>query len=235
MGFLTVNRFRWVACQLDYLCECTNDRERRDALTKLPPDLPSSYERILNRINNSRNKANQQLVVRTLQWIMFAKEHFQTETLLEALVIEEGDDEIFRDAKTTEDEILHWASSLLRRSKHGGLELAHFTVKEFLFSIDPLDKPQFAPYSACKKDADIQLVISCLTYLNSTTFSNTQIREVKDITNIHSNLDYEFLRYTVEYWDSHAFENMENDTILTLTLELFCPTISRQFIVYIAI
>jgi len=163
---------------------------------------------------------------------MFAKEHFQTETLLEALVIEEGDDEIFRDAKTTEDEILHWASSLLRRSKHGGLELAHFTVKEFLFSIDPLDKPQFAPYSACKKDADIQLVISCLTYLNSTTFSNTQIREVKDITNIHSNLDYEFLRYTVEYWDSHAFENMENDTILTLTLELFCPTISRQFIVY---
>lgn len=233
MGFLTVNRFRWVACQLDYLCECTTDRERREALTKLPPDLPSSYERILERINNSTNKANQRLVVRTLQWIMFAKESLKTDTLLEALAIEEGDDDIYRDAKTTEDEILHWASSLLRRSKDRGLELAHFTVKEFLFSIDPVDKSQFAPYSACQKDADIQISITCLTYLNSTTFSTLQVQNEEVISKMEDNLEnHRFCLYAVAHWDSHAFGNMEDGTIMGLAQKLFCPTVNRQFYVY---
>ena len=98
--FLTTDRFRWVACQMDYLCECTNDRERREALDKLPPDLPSSYERILERINNSPNKTNQRLVARALEWIMFAERPLQTQQLLEALAVNEGDDDIYPDART---------------------------------------------------------------------------------------------------------------------------------------
>lgn len=35
--------FRWVACQMDYLWECSTDRDRREALKKLPPDLPKSW------------------------------------------------------------------------------------------------------------------------------------------------------------------------------------------------
>ena len=46
---------------MDYLCECNNDPDRREALKQLPPDLPSSYERILERVNRS-SRENQELV-----------------------------------------------------------------------------------------------------------------------------------------------------------------------------
>lgn len=49
---ITESRFRWVVCQLDYLCNCAHDQERREALGKLPPDLPESYRRLLERVNN---------------------------------------------------------------------------------------------------------------------------------------------------------------------------------------
>ena len=68
-----LDRFRWVSCQMDYLCECNNDRDRREALKKLPPDLPSSYERILERVNRS-NKENRDLVMKTLHWIVYSRE-----------------------------------------------------------------------------------------------------------------------------------------------------------------
>ncbi|KAL1619009.1 hypothetical protein SLS54_006859 [Diplodia seriata] len=42
--------FRWVACQIDYLCTLPHDRARREALASLPPDLNSTYERILGRV-----------------------------------------------------------------------------------------------------------------------------------------------------------------------------------------
>ncbi|CAI4214336.1 unnamed protein product [Parascedosporium putredinis] len=42
--------FRWVACQLDYLCELSTDRQRREAMKSLPPTLPETYIRILERI-----------------------------------------------------------------------------------------------------------------------------------------------------------------------------------------
>jgi len=42
------SRFRWVSCQMDYLCECSTDRERRNALRKLPPDLATTCLTYLN-------------------------------------------------------------------------------------------------------------------------------------------------------------------------------------------
>jgi hypothetical protein len=46
------SRFRGVACQIDFLYTLANDRERREALEKLPPTLPETYERILQRANS---------------------------------------------------------------------------------------------------------------------------------------------------------------------------------------
>ena len=105
---------------MDYLCECTNDRERREALTKLPPDIPSSYERILERVNNSKNSSNQQLVIRTLQWTLFARERLTTDQYLEALSVYEGDTDLDSSAMTDEEEILNWCSSLIRKRRYSG-------------------------------------------------------------------------------------------------------------------
>jgi len=37
--------FRWVACQLDYLCELNNDKGIRKALNSLPLTLFATYEK----------------------------------------------------------------------------------------------------------------------------------------------------------------------------------------------
>ncbi|CAG8979376.1 hypothetical protein HYALB_00002502 [Hymenoscyphus albidus] len=138
--------FRWVSCQMDYLCECSNDRERREALTKLPPDLPSSYERVLERVNRS-SKQNQVLVLRTLNRIVYANEPLTTTQLLQALAVNKGERSFDSSAMTTEEELLNWCSSLVRRNRLSSrLELAHFTVKEFLLAINPDETPDLSEY-----------------------------------------------------------------------------------------
>jgi hypothetical protein len=57
--------FRWVACQLDYLCELNTDKAIRRGLNSLPPTLFATYERILDRVNASSSDT-QKLVQRVL-------------------------------------------------------------------------------------------------------------------------------------------------------------------------
>jgi ankyrin repeat protein len=68
---------------------------------------------------------------------------------------------------TSENDLLRWCSSLVRRrATCDGIELAHFTVKEYLLSID-LDKgKRFSPFKICPKKSDKLLGQVCLTYLN---------------------------------------------------------------------
>ncbi|CAL8576561.1 hypothetical protein XPA_002436 [Xanthoria parietina] len=68
--------FRWVACQMDYLCELPNDSSRRKALGSLPPTLNATYERILRHVNASNNEV-QLLVSRTLKWIVHRQRYHQ--------------------------------------------------------------------------------------------------------------------------------------------------------------
>ena len=116
---------------MDYLCELPNDAARRKALNSLPPDLNSTYERILNRVNQS-NPDTQRLVRRALRWIA-SRFTFTTEALCEAVSIDFGDTRRNLEAIPEEYDILYWCSSLVRKSADGTrIELAHFTVQEFL-------------------------------------------------------------------------------------------------------
>src|SRR6266487_5049573 len=126
-----MTRFRWVACQMDQLCELSTDKARARALDQLPRGLPETYERILSRVLES-HKENQDLVANTLQWLACAKVPLNSRELVEALAFTPGDTHLDTDAMTSEDEILRWCSSLVRRRADGKrLELAHFTVKEY--------------------------------------------------------------------------------------------------------
>ncbi|KAF5677114.1 hypothetical protein FCIRC_6841 [Fusarium circinatum] len=62
--------FRWVSCQLDYLCEFGTDHDRLQALKELPPTLPDSYRRILERLNNRPAKIRK-MVQLCLHFIAF--------------------------------------------------------------------------------------------------------------------------------------------------------------------
>lgn len=79
----------------------------------------------------------QLLVQRVLTWIICSKKPLTTKQLLEAVSIEDSDTILERDAMPDEEGILLWCSSLIRKTTDGWtLELAHFTVEEFLAAID---------------------------------------------------------------------------------------------------
>jgi hypothetical protein len=153
-SILTSNRFRWVACQIDHLCELPIDKARSKALDQLPRGLLETYERILGRVLESHKEIHD-LVSRTLQWLVCAHWPLGRSELLEALSITPGDTHLDPDSMTTEDDILGWCSSLVPRRVTGdGIELAHFTIKEYLVSIDSDKDTKFAAFKVDSKKSD---------------------------------------------------------------------------------
>ena len=222
---LSTLRFRWAACQIDYLCELPNDRERCDALETLPPDLKSTYERILRRVDG-KHISVQFLVQRTLRWLVVARGNLTISALREALSIEEGIQRLDRDAVPDEFTILSWCSSLVRKSASGqGLELAHFTVKEFLLGIDCDSK-----YSANRVDveeSEVELGKVCLTYLTLQNF-NSRVSWSRE-AQLKRHQECAFRHYAVKNWRSHAEYRPEDPGLLTLIQRLLDPSEEGTF------
>ncbi|TVY46775.1 Vegetative incompatibility protein [Lachnellula occidentalis] len=248
--------FRWVACQMDYLCECSSDRDRRQALKQLPPDLPSSYERILERVNRS-NKQNQRLVRNALHWIVYAEVSYTpnclkapnrtgargnrpltTTQLLQALAVQSGDTVFDSSGTTTEEELLHWCSSLVRRNRSStGLELAHFTVKEFLISSDLILQPQYIEY---RLSGDHSLLAeACVTFLSCTSFDDQSISSIdpgslfptecflKEVWEPFKD-KFDFFEYAASQWIAHL-RQCKSVSIHETVNQLFTPERSSAF------
>ncbi|KAF6222560.1 hypothetical protein HO133_000605 [Letharia lupina] len=212
--------FRWVTCQMDYLCELPNDAARRVALGSLPPDLTSTYERILNRVNQS-NPETQKLVRRTLRWITNGN-RITTEAVCEAVSIDLGSTRRNSQAIPDVFEILHWCSSLVRKSADGStLELAHFTVQEFLQQIDPRRDISFGAYRIDPESDKLILTEVCLTYLNFEDFDQGgQFGE--DV--VERRHECPFRRYASEGWYHVARKNMDDPELFRLLQKLFSPS-----------
>ncbi|KAF5870500.1 putative ankyrin repeat protein [Botrytis fragariae] len=216
--------FRWVACQMDYLCECSTDRDRREALRKLPPNLPKSYERILDRVNRS-SKENQTLVRHTLLWVVYAEEPLSIAQLLQALAVRPGDETFEKENMTTLDELLNWCSSLIRqKSQSDELELAHFTVKEYLLSLSEEYGPGLSQYRISGDHAEI--VRMCCDFLSLSEFDGMPL----PVTNLKPELadfdeawedferNYSFIDYVLRFWACHVHQStwseISNDVLL---------------------
>lgn len=91
--------------------------------------------------------------------------------------------ELDSDAMPDEEGILKWCSSLVRRTPDGArLELAHFTVEEFLLAIDT-SKPNnpYASYKISPNDQNLPLAKLCLTYLLFENFQDIEWAGKEDI------------------------------------------------------
>ncbi|KAL8943110.1 MAG: hypothetical protein Q9211_001098 [Gyalolechia sp. 1 TL-2023] len=225
--------FRWVACQMDYMCELPNDSSRRKELGNLPKTLHATYERILRRVNAS-NSYVQLLVSRTLRWIVHRVQEaqFSTATLCEAVSINLGDAERNADGISDELEILRWCSSLVRRAADGAnLELAHFTVKEFLLQIDDNDEREFAIFRIGVGHDDIELAKVCLTYLSFRDFDNVSYAD-EEVTRCRFQ-QYPLREYAVSCWPDHAKNYLGDNEIFSLTKQLLNPSKPGTFISWV--
>jgi hypothetical protein len=224
--------FRWVACQMDYLCELNTDKAIRKALNSLPPTLSATYERILDRVNAS-NADTQRLVQNVLTWIICSKDPLSTKELLEAVSISEGDTELDSDAMPDEEGILRWCSSLVRRTPNGDrLELAHFTVEEFLLEIDAneLNSP-YARYKISPEDQDLALAKLCMTYLLFNDFQDLECTGTEEALEVIWNgVNYKFYRYCAKYWAEHALAYRHDEGLLDLVKVLFDPSKTGNFL-----
>ena len=210
---------------MDHLCELPNDAARRKALNTLPATLHATYERILQRINRS-NKDIQQLVQRSLRWLVCSRERLTSQALCEAISIETGDTSLDQTKISDEKEILRWCSSLVRRSALGdGLELAHFTVKDFLTSGIGQRDQEFGVYHI-DLDDDAELAEVCLTCLSFQDLrSEGNIGEIFPMQSWKGRSLYE---YAIVYWPEHARKNLSKPVVLSLTQDLLHP--SKQHI-----
>ena len=224
---MIVIRFRWVACQIDHLCELPNDAARRKALNTLPATLHASYERILQRINKS-NRDIQQLVQRSLRWLVCLQRHLTSQALCEAISLETGDTSLDPARISDEKEILRWCSSLVRRSALGdGLELAHFTVKDFLTTGINQHDQEFGVYHVDLDDDEAELAERCLTYLvfqecrSEVTIAERLLMQSRKGCSLHE--------YAIRYWAEHARKNLSKPVLLSLTQDLLHPSKEHIF------
>ncbi|KAL4996475.1 hypothetical protein BDV10DRAFT_187128 [Aspergillus recurvatus] len=188
--------FRWVSCQLDYLCELPTDADRKEALGKLPPTLSATYERILH----DTPPASVPIMRMTLRIVAAAGPEITIPELCDAVSLRDGKSRIDDDEKLDEEEVTRICGSLIRKSSNREyFEFAHFTVREFLESTSLLHTP-LEPYHITS-NADWFLIQFCLRFLLLDNFSKplfTQQEVFECIDQIE--LDHPFYDFATWTW-----------------------------------
>ena len=177
------------------------------------------------------NKENQVIVQRTLRWILWAVCPLSLAALSEAITINVGDQVLDCEAIIDPESILQWCGSLFRKTPGADtLELAYYSVKEFLESVYA---HAFSPYSLYRADAGqdgLELAKSCLTYLCLDDFD---IDEVENAQNMRVFLeDYKFLRYCIQHWDKHARLKEDDVNLIQLLQGFLNPNRTIQYLAW---
>lgn len=223
-----MHRFRWVACQIDYLCTLPHDRARREALNNLPPDLNSTYERILSRVAK-QPYITQRIVKDALLWSLSATRPLNIDQLCEALSVDESTIALDADSQPDEEEILEHCSSLLRRTVNGKcLQLAHFTVKEYLCSDTLKNHHSLAFFYVNLEGSTAYLAEICLRYLNSEDYNRPPLQNYEQWQKF--NHEHPFRSHATTQWNIYASHHWENQDIRDQTQILFHPSKSFHFI-----
>lgn len=221
-----------MVCQLDYLCDCAHDQERREALHKLPPNLPESYRRLLERVNKC-SPAVQALVQMCLQFIAIDEPKLTIMQLRQAVSTPDQLGEFLHESNTvSEDEITRRCSSLIRKSEDGlSYEFAHFSVQEFLEDHEALTqdigKPDITKYLVSRTGAYTCLAAQCLKFLQMKNFERRpqDTDTYEEMSHISErNQAYPFYPYAAINWLRFtAYVHSYDAVILELSQSLFKP------------
>lgn len=218
-----------MACQLDHICELPTDRARREALDKLPPTLPGSYERILMRLDDS-SEAVRDLVRKALQLIAVRRvEKLGFEEICEALSVSDDSDTLHDDEIVEKYEVLQWCGSLVRTSHEDNIiEFAHYTVQEFLEDVCPTH-PKLSAYAISDEKAFDLLGPLCLRYLTLTNYDRVPEATQSGINHIiKRNELHPLYKYAALHWP-YFIRHLSNETRTTNLDVLFRIEKSANF------
>ena len=193
-----------MACQLDHLCELPTDALRREALKRLPPNLHKTYARILTRIN----KSSRPLIQRVLRWLIYAEVGLGTAELVEIVSVDENAEVLDAEACPDVEDLLRCCGSIVRTDAHfETIELAHFTVQEFLEAIDP-DDAELKDFRLSKADT-LTLAMTCINYLCLPSFDrppdSADAEDVED-HGFYDHAAWVLPRYAGKFTDNSNFQ-----------------------------
>lgn len=175
----------------------------------------------------ARSDDVQKIVERTLRWTLGAVRTLTIPELIEAIAIDEDENSLNEYSKVEEVSILRWCSCLVRKTANTeSIELAHFTVEEFLKAINPYKTPRLARFAHLKQTADLVLGRTCLHYLNYDDFANAK---VEDRFWCSRN---PFWNYAALKWRHHTAKKWDDETVGDLMRRFFHCSISPQFVIW---
>ena len=221
---LIVDRFRWAACQLDALENCLEYRTLQNALVSLPKTLDETYARILRSIPEEYK----QNATRILQFLTYSERPLMIEEVVDAIVVDAEVDPYFNPKYRMPNphEISCYCSSLVvvvsakehsyfKNDKPMELQLAHFSVKEYLTS-NRVDKDIAQNLQATVAKASIAIV--CLAYLLHLDLA-LPIADIQE--------RFPLAQYCARYWITYAaVAESKDETLQGFIREFFCYHIS---------
>lgn len=235
---LTISRFRWVACQLDYLCGFSSDFERREALGHLPPTLHETYLRVLQRLTKLPAQTQSKIQM-CFQFIAFCPIKLYTIQLREAISTPElPGSYLNEDNMVSEDDISSMCGSLLKKSADEKFfEFAHFSVREFLEHTSLAETPSMENYRISQSECYRLLATQSLRYLQLSNFildplDMDNVREHSNIISAKNREGYSFHRLAATY-SLQITADVDSSSILHgLMNSLFDPSKTSCFVLY---
>ncbi|KAF2473448.1 purine and uridine phosphorylase [Lindgomyces ingoldianus] len=210
--------FRWVTCQIDALENCLEYRSLKRALVSLPKTLDETYSRILQAIPSE----HKQYATIILQLITFSERPLTIEEAVDAIAVDTKGKPYF-DPKyrmPNPQEISRYCSSLVavvsitehsNRGNHVELQLAHFSVKEYLMSTR-LDSDIAHDFQ--ESTAGAAIAKTCLAYLLHFNQKIPRNEIVKC---------FPFAQYSARFWMRNAVRAKDSDnTVLDFIEQFFC-------------
>ncbi|OCK96816.1 uncharacterized protein K441DRAFT_656827 [Cenococcum geophilum 1.58] len=212
--------FRWAACQINALENCLDYRTLENALASLPKTLDETYSRILHAIP-SEHKQN---AIRILQFLTFSERPLRIKEAVDAITVDTEGDRYFSPKYRMPDpqEISRYCSSLVvmvsvtehlhgEDSERVELQLAHFSVKEYLTS-NRLDSGIAQDFQETNARASIAKV--CLAYL---------LHFNRDIPLAEIRETFPLAQYSARFWMIHAVvANSKDKRLQGFIKQFFC-------------
>ncbi|ETS84370.1 hypothetical protein PFICI_02395 [Pestalotiopsis fici W106-1] len=156
--------FRWVSCQFDVLNDCIDLPSVQRELQNLPRSLEATYERILQNVKEQHRR----YATRLLQFLTYSDRPLRLEEAVDAIAVDTSSQPRFdpKNRLPIPHDIIQCCSSLvvLVKARNGvdELNLAHFSVQEYLMSSRP---KAFLTEDLEKLNATAAILETCLSYL----------------------------------------------------------------------
>lgn len=234
--------FRWVACQLDWLERLTKIG-RETALDELPPTLDKTYDRILKTLSKRSNSFARQITRMTLHWLCLDGHSLTIAQLCEALslALKHEKRTSHKVCAIKEEEIIKYCSSLIRKNDDDDkFELAHFTVKEYLYTVDTsseLGEFRYSESGAVESLTVLSLECILLPDFNRRLRLNGTMAELEVLVTMEPFKNHPFYPYATGFWTRRPLSH-KAPVIRRLLKDLFGPRKKINFqnwILYFAV